>query len=700
METIGVLIAASEEMRYEKLVLVDLIVHLNKLLENRGIQLKPQVWTPEEKRSEEEFLHRLNGCEMCLNLYWQVLGDGAVNEMELAYERLKDGNTPRLLYIFFKEPSEQLSEALKDFKTSFATDYGHFFCKFENVDTMNLQFLLQLEATRDNFDNKLVEVKNEHVQINGESLVDLNKIPFACNNKEYKRLRHEMEELDRQIVAYRKQCSDSPDSNDLWEKQNELSNKRKELNKRFNDLQEKLYSVALQLTRMLKDNANERLEMAKSLFEKGDAEGADQILDLNLIAEEDERTAKLYKNIRESRIKILDEYCVKTEIVMLNYSLPFSKRFKDADTAYSRAIAITQELQLQPSFRLHKLYFKYAYFLDKYRGEGPDNREKAIQCNTKALEILKQINDPRLEARVALTILNQAVYLGRVGRDQESEQLNKEALQRYQMIEDMDLPVKKDYSSLLDNLGIEYQDKGLWDEAESFFKEALSVREELVQKTTNKKRSKDLYYTLINYADLKRARHQYPESEQLLQRALDISKDLFQYNAESYATLTPKALKSLALLRYDEGAYQEAERLYKQSVKLLSEAAKKYQQKEILAVLADTHRFLGILYQRQGQDLLPAGDYNEQALSYYQEACNIYRKLAVDNPAKYQALLPELLDGMAIIYAEQLNFEQAEPLFQEALAILEKEGSDSALQAQIKGNYDNMINNRNIYGKD
>ena len=55
---------------------------------------------------------------------------------------------------------------------------------------------------------------------------------------------------------------------------------------------------------------------------------------------------------------------------------------------------------------------------------------------------------------------------------------------------------------------------------------------------------------------------------------------------------------------------------------------------------------------------------------------------------------------MAIIYAEQLNFEQAEPLFQEALVILEKEGSDSALQAQIKGNDDNMINNRTIYGKD
>ena len=67
-------------------------------------------------------------------------------------------------------------------------------------------------------------------------------------------------------------------------KLNELNNRRKELSKRYNDYQDKMYHVALYLTQALIDKTNERLEMAKNLFEQGDVDGADQALDLNMIA--------------------------------------------------------------------------------------------------------------------------------------------------------------------------------------------------------------------------------------------------------------------------------------------------------------------------------------------------------------------------------------------------------------------------------
>ena len=636
MKTIGIMIAATEELHQEKVALVDLIVHLNKLLENKGIKLKPQVWTPEEKKEAEAYINRLNDCEMCLNLYWQELDANAINEIEMAYERLKKGSNPRHLYIFFKEPTEFSSEELKDFKTSFVTDYGHFYCKFENIDTMNLQFLLQFEATHNINDNKLVEVKDGQVQISGESIVDLNNIPFAYNNKEFKRLQREIEELDNQIDTYKKLCTANPEINDNWMKLNELNNRRKELSKRYNDYQDKMYHVALYLTQALIDKTNERLEMAKNLFEQGDVDGADQALDLNMIAKEDERTAKQYKNIRESRIKILDEYCVKTKIVMLNHSLPFPERIKNASIAYDRAIAITQELQLPPSFRLHCLFFDYAYFMNKYREEGPGNREKAIRLNTIALKILKQLNDPKLDHRIAATLLNQAVYLERIERFHDAEQVNEETLRIYKSIKIISLFDKKNYSTLLDNLGIRSKEKGLLEKAESYFKEALEIRKDLVKNSENKNRLRDLTHTLTNLADLKRIKHQYSESNQLLQKALDISKALFRHNPDLYSNLKPEVLICIAELRCDEEAYQNAEILFKKSIMLLSKIARINQKKESLSLLSHSHFMLGILYHQHGQDILQDNNYEELALSHYKEACDIYRRLAIDNPKLYQ----------------------------------------------------------------
>ena len=54
---------------------------------------------------------------------------------------------------------------------------------------------------------------------------------------------------------------------------------------------------------------------------------------------------------------------------------------------------------------------------------------------------------------------------------------------------------------------------------------------------------------------------------------------------------------------------------------------------------------------------------------------------------------------MAIIHAEQMRYDQAEPLFQEALSIMEKDGGSSELLTRIKNNYNNMIIHRNLYGK-
>ena len=188
MKTIKVLIAATEELHDEKIQFSALVEQLNEALRPRGIELERIKWNPETDGSIEDFMAKMHSCEMCLTLYWRELADQSEEELNAAYQSLKDGHNPQNLYVFFKEPTEELSDALRDFKANFVTNYGHFFCKFENVDTLNLHFILQFEAFQNRLesdDNKLITVSNGKVKVGDKELVDLDNVPFAALNKEY-----------------------------------------------------------------------------------------------------------------------------------------------------------------------------------------------------------------------------------------------------------------------------------------------------------------------------------------------------------------------------------------------------------------------------------------------------------------------------------------------------------------------------------
>ena len=100
-------------------------------------------------------------------LYWTKFGEYTEEELNTAYEGLKAGENPRKLYIYFKETPDEITPELKEFKSRFATQYGHFYCKFENVDTMRLNFVLQFEQYQSTLPghDELVKIKNSQVEL-------------------------------------------------------------------------------------------------------------------------------------------------------------------------------------------------------------------------------------------------------------------------------------------------------------------------------------------------------------------------------------------------------------------------------------------------------------------------------------------------------------------------------------------------------
>ena len=297
MKTVKVFIASSEELRLERLEIADMIQQLNRILKPRGVEIDPLD-------NHEEYHRELQNCEICLVLYWTRLEDYTKNELDTAYSELRANRNPQKLYVYFKD-TEEITPELKAFKESFATAYGHFFCRFENVDTMKLNFLLQFEDYQNKTSEGWLKVRDSRVEIDEQPFVELKNIPFAGNNPDYLQLLKQIESTQARVLKY-------PDDR-------EFRQELYDLQERCKAMESSLLDTAKLITRLSSTVTSARLAEAMRLFEAGDNKGANAILNFDEISHDAEANAAridaareieaesvkaLESNIEEYRLKI------------------------------------------------------------------------------------------------------------------------------------------------------------------------------------------------------------------------------------------------------------------------------------------------------------------------------------------------------------------------------------------------------------
>ena len=274
MMKIKIFIASSSELKLERLEFVDMIQQFNDILEHRGMQIKPIKWEHLDasmgvERKQDEYNKELRQCEICLVLYWKTFGEYTTEEFNTAYQGLSEGNNPQKIYVYFKEASE-ISKELRSFRDSFPTRYGHFYCTFDNVDTMRLHFLLQLEAYLcTDEDDKLIEVNKDSIEVDGQHIASFNSIDFVNRNQEYQKLLQALEKQKRRLVKY-------PDDEEEIE---ELTRIESEL-KSFSD---GIIETSRLFVNLSAQKMTSRLLAAREHFLSGDLRTAESILDMKEI---------------------------------------------------------------------------------------------------------------------------------------------------------------------------------------------------------------------------------------------------------------------------------------------------------------------------------------------------------------------------------------------------------------------------------
>ena len=662
MKTIKILIVAPEELHEEKIQFSSLIEALNESLVSRGIELERVKWDPDTDGSVEDFMEEVGECEMCLTLYWRELAENASEELTAAFQTLKAGKNPQNLYVFFKEPTQDISEALKDFKANFVTNYGHFFCKFENVDTMNLHFILQFESYQHRLisadEDKLIVVKDGKVKVGEKEVVSLDNVPFAAMNKEYQRLQAELAELDQQAAEARKRWKADPDDEDLEDEYLSIKSKRKKVADEFEKYQNHLYDIALGFAKRVGDAISERMLRAKEAFERGDVVEADNILNMEEMKRQAEQEVKQFEQHRKNLELTIEEFRLKADTVMANTELAIPDRFAQACEAYEQAISLAKTIHYDEA-KLADILFNYAHLLSDFK-----KLYDAISVYNEALTIYRHLIETTPDIclpKIALTLNNIAIEECQCNQYLEAEQHYGEALSLYKQLE-------KDYAGVhangvamtLNNLAVLQKNLHKYEDAEKNIIESIDIRRKLIE-LGNNRLLVDLAQSLNNLAILRSNQERYKEAEDAFLETLEIRRKIYATNPERLYEVGD-ALNNLAVLYTHMERYVDAENNIQQALEIRKRLAQ-----ENPAVykfyVAQTLNNLAII-QNELDKYVEAGANLDEALEIFQKMANV-------NANAYSPYVAWTLNNLADIKSNLNEIDEAIDLYTKALGIYE-----------------------------
>lgn len=272
--TVDAFFASDDELAEDRNAFAEMILQLNDQLQCRGVHVKMKFYTPERHRQLFE------RSEMAMVVYRTRFGAFGPKEMEEAYERTIHKRNPKRLYVFFREENgESVEKEFFEFKEGFEKGKGHFICRFENVDTLKLNFLFSLENLLGGEEVALVRLNGDKIKVGDLMVAEVGALPTVQRNSALQMLRKQLDALSYDCVAAQTECSQQPADEDLAARYCKLLQQKNDLAKRI----EKELAVSFDLFRRLASisigESNEGIVRARGALEKGDVRAALRILE-------------------------------------------------------------------------------------------------------------------------------------------------------------------------------------------------------------------------------------------------------------------------------------------------------------------------------------------------------------------------------------------------------------------------------------
>lgn len=192
MKRIKIFLASSEELADDRKAFGNLVRKLDDIYEERGIRIKLFEWEDYDAayngvRKQDEYNEQIKASDLFLALFHTKAGRYTIEEFDVATEQFKKYASPKV-YTYCKDikEGEQESPELAEFKQRLFNELGHYWCRYDNRDSMQLHFVMQLQLV-ENKSMEALKVEEGCVTLDGMPVAKFENLKFAADNEEYSR---------------------------------------------------------------------------------------------------------------------------------------------------------------------------------------------------------------------------------------------------------------------------------------------------------------------------------------------------------------------------------------------------------------------------------------------------------------------------------------------------------------------------------
>lgn len=604
MKTIKIFFASSEELEDDRNAFGNLIRRLSKVYEKRGIKLELFEWEDYDAaynncRKQDEYNEQVRASDMFLAAFHTKAGKFTIEEFNVAVEEFKKKESPKI-YVYCKDLKEGESEngLLKEFKDRLINGMGHYWCRYSNRDTMNLNFVLQLQLVEGN--KSEVRVDDGEILLEDEHIACIEKLPFASQNEEFNKMSIRMKELPLKIEKVRSKVEKYPDDEDFVNELQLLQNEYNELKKDFAEHQCLLFDTAKHIAKLQGKRITERMHRAVNAFNEG------RIRDANIILKEVEMDAKVaLEDYRQSKelaelkrknvVTSIEEILLKASTLIVDKSLSIEERVSEVEKLYEEV----DKMSIEISYEDYEVFLiEYAHFLSKYT-----RYNKAIEINRRLIKLFTKSTESKNEF---ISYINRRIGMiyDELGNYQEALEYYLKALNITECLFGLE---HKDTANLYQSIGLVYQHLSDYSKALDYYKKSLWINQKIFG-------NGDIN-TLMSYVDVGNA-YEMLGIEEYAQEYMQKALEIYEQNAIDN--------QNIAILRSVSSVYRTLECFDKELEcrnKILQIQTEELGLKH--PATADSYGVLGFCYQSVG-DYVKAIECHHKAMCIFEDVFGLY----------------------------------------------------------------------------
>ena len=519
-QIIKVFLASSNELSNDRDAFGNLVRRLNNTYEKRGIRLDLFEWEDSDaaynnRRKQDEYDDQIRNSDMFLALFRTKAGKYTIEEFNVAVEAFRHNGKRPKNYVYIRDlfEGEVETDELVAFKHRLSNEMGYFWIRYNNKDSMQLHFVMQLQLIEGNLIDSL-KVENGEVRFEDMTIAQMNNLRFAICNEDYQRMSQRICELSKLIEEARLHVAKHPNEEGFKDELQELLNERNQLQIDLDQQQQFMIDTAIRITRLQGEEITNRMRRAIEAFEEGKAREANIILDeaehdaeQNLIDYlcSKEHTEQKRKNVIQS----IEELLLKASTILVDSSVFIEKRIEQMQNLFDKADHLAFEIDYEKE-KHSQLLFDYACILTNVglynKAEviylrqisiaeglyGKDDKNTAISYNNiglvykklgdydKALEYY--FKDLAINERIlANEHSNIATSYNNIGGVYYSKGNYNKALEYFckalVIMEKHHETENPNHASSYNNLGLVYYSKGDYNTALEYYCKALAIME-------------------------------------------------------------------------------------------------------------------------------------------------------------------------------------------------------------------------------